>query len=256
MKKGSFVGQLYREFYLARKSYIIGLIMFAVTAVFGWLALLSYNYGNLAKVMDIVSGGDPAFDTAGMKQRMLDALFTYMKALPALMAMTFLFSGTDIAGKDEISIWQRFAKCTPVTPVMRAAVKMLMTFFTAALSVGLAVAYILIIDLFSGTALTYTELACVVTGAAAVTVLSVVSQIYIRAFRGMEKGMIALIVTVIVAEITVIVLNKPSKPGGDQAEIDIAGLCEQVFPFTPLIFAGAFAVGFTLLYLMYRRREK
>lgn len=259
MKKGSFSGLLYREFYLSKKTYVTGLIMFAATAVFGWLILLSFHYGNLAKMIDVVAGENATpstFDFDGLKQQMTETLYLMMKGMPALMAMTFLFSGADIAGKDEISIWQRFAKCTPVKPMMRAFVKMLMTLFAAALSVGLAVAYILIIDLLAGTPLTYTELACVITAAAAVTVLSVVAQIYIRAFRGMDKGMLALIVTVIVTEMTIMVINTPSKPGNDQAELDLAGLCEQVFPFTPLIFAGSFALGFTLLYLMYRRREK
>ncbi len=259
MKKGSFAGQLYREFYLERKSYITGLVMFGATAVFGWLILLSFHCGNIAKMIDYIAGENATtstFDIDGLKQKMTDTLYLMMKGMPALMAMTFLFSGADIAGKDEISIWQRFAKCTPVKPMMRAFVKMLMTLFAAALSVGLSLAYILIIDLLAGTPITYTELACVITAAAAVTVLSVVAQIYIRAFRGMDKGMLALIVTVIVTEMTIMVINSPSKKPNDQAELDLAGLCEQVLPFTPLIFAGAFAVGFTLLYLMYRRREK
>ncbi|MCR4779856.1 MAG: hypothetical protein K5876_02030 [Ruminiclostridium sp.] len=259
MKKGSFSGLLYREFYLSRKSYITGLIMFAATAVFGWLILMSFHYGNLAKMIDVVAGenADPsAFDFDGIKQKMTDTVYLLMKGMPGLMAMTFLFSGTDIAGKDEVSIWQRFAKCTPVTPALRAFVKMLMTLIASSLSVGLAVGYILFIDLLAGTPLTYTELACVVTAAAAVTVLSVVAQIYIRAFRGMDKGMLALIVTVIVTEVTIMVINSPSKKTNDQAELDLAALCEQVFPFTPLIFAGAFAAGFAVLYIMYRRREK
>ena len=259
MKKGSFSGLLYREFYLSKKTYVTGLIMFAATAVFGWLMLLSFHYGNLAKVIDIAAGenADPTvFDVDGLKQKMIDTVYLVMKGMPAFMAMTFLFTGTDIAGKDELSIWQRFAKCTPVTPALRAAVKMLMTLIAAALSVGLSVAYILIIDLLAGTSLTYTELACVITAAAAVTVLSVVAQIYIRAFRGLDKGMLALIVTVIVTEMTIMVINSPSKIPNDQVELNIAALCEQVFPFTPLIFAGIFAFGFAVLYLFYRRREK
>ena len=259
MKKGSFSGLVYREFYLSRKTYVTGLILFAVTAVFGWLILLSFHYGNLAKVIDVVAGenADPSmFDFDGLKQKMTDTVYLMMKGMPALMAMTFLFSGADIAGKDEKTIWQRFAKCTPVTSAMRAFVKMLMTLFAAALSVGLAVGYILFIDLLAGTTVTYTELACVITAAAAVTVLSVVAQIYIRAFRGLDKGMLALIVTVIVTEVTIMVTNSPSKKPNDQAELDLAALCEQVFPFTPLIFAGALAVGFAVLYILYRRREK
>ena len=52
MKKGSFAGQLYREFYLAHKSYITGLIMFGVWALFGWLALISFQYGNIGKIIE------------------------------------------------------------------------------------------------------------------------------------------------------------------------------------------------------------
>lgn len=262
MKKGSFAGQLYREFYLARKSYITGLIMFAAWALFGWLTLISFKYGNIGKIIETIAVGngggnaDPAmFDYEGLQQDMKRQLYLALKAFPALMTMSFMFSGADIAGKDELSTWQRYAKCTPVNPARRALLKTLMNFIAAAAAFVLSAGYISLIDVLIGESVTYREVAVLVTTISAVTLLSVIAQVYIRLFRGMDKGMLALIVTVIAAEWVIFSLNTP-KPGAKEVDIDLVGLCEELFPFTPIIFFGALAVGFGLMYALYKRREK
>ncbi len=263
MKKGSFAGQLYREFYLARKSYITGLIMFAAWAVFGWLTLVSFRYGNIGKLVDYIAAGnggnvalDPEiFDYEGLQQKIKSVLFLYLKGFPALMTLSFLFSGADIAGKDELSTWQRYAKCTPVTPARRAAIKTLMNFIAAAAAFVLSIGYISFIDVLIGESITYREITVLVSAVSAVTVLAVVAQVYIRFFRGMDKGMLALIVTVIAVEFAAFSLNTP-KLGENVADIDFIGLCEEIFPFTPIIFFGALAVDFGLMYALYKRREK
>ena len=261
MKKGSFAGQLYREFYLAHKSYITGLIMFGVWALFGWLALISFQYGNIGKIIeyfaaDSSGGTDPAmFDYEGLWQNIEDQLFLWLKGFPALMTLGFIFSGADIAGKDEFTIWQRYAKCTPVPPARRAAIKTLMTFIAGAAAFILSVGYISFIDALTGKSLSYTELAVLVSSIAAVTLLSVIAQVYIRIFRGIDKGMLALIGTVVVVEVGIFIINSPG-PGVQQKEIDLVGLCEQLFPFTPIIFIGTLAVGFGLMYALYGRSEK
>ena len=261
MKKGSFTGQLYREFYLARKSYITGLIMFAAWALFGCLALVSFRYGNIGKIIDHLAAdssgnADPAmFDYEGMRKNIESALFVWLKGFPSLMTLSFIFSGADIAGKDELSIWQRYAKCTPITPARRSALKMLMNCIAAAAAFILSVCYFSFIDALTGTTIGYTELAVLVTSITAITLMSVIAQIYIRIFRGMDKGMLALVVTVIVVEFAIFTFNSPG-PGAQEKEIDLVGLCEQLFPFTPIIFIGTLAVGFAAMYVLYGRREK
>ena len=258
MKTGSFAGQLYREFYLARKSYITGLIMFAAWALFGWLTLISFRYGNIGKIIDYIAGEQAAageFDIEDIRQKTQSTLFLYLKGFPSLMTLSFLFSGADIAGKDEVRLWQRYAKCTPVTPARRAALKTLMNFIAAAAAFVLSIGYISFIDVLIGESITYREIAVLVSSVSAVTVLSVVAQVYIRLFRGMDKGMLALIVTVIAVEFSVVSLNTP-KPGAKEVELDLVELCEEIFPFTPIIFFGALAVCFGLMYALYKRREK
>ena len=244
MKKGSFAGLLYREFYLARKSYIIGLIMFAAWALFGWLTLVSFKYGNIGKLMDYLAGGQAGtgeFDLEVLQQNMKNDVTD----CPRL----------EWSGKDEFALWQRYAKCTPVTPARRAALKTLMNFIAAASAFVLSIGYISFIDALIGDSITYRELALLVTVISAVTLMSVVAQVYIRIFRGMDKGMLALVATVIVIEVIFIATNTP-KPGSQDKEIDLIGLCELIFPFTPIIFVGTLAAGFGLMYALYRRREK
>ena len=85
--------------------------------------------------------------------------------------------------------------------------------------------------------------------------MSVIAQAYIRFFKGMDKGMLALVITVIVVELIFIVFNSP-KPGSDGKNIDLIEVCELIFPFTPMIFIGTLAVCFVLMYALYKRREK
>ncbi len=258
MKRGTFTGQLYREFYLARKSYITGLIMFAAWALFGWLTLISFKYGNIGKAIDYLAGtqaGTGELDIEGLQQNMKNTLYLWLKGFPTLMTLSFIFSGADIAGKDEYAIWQRYAKCTPVTPARRAAMKTLMNFIAAASALVLSIGYISFIDALIGESISYREIAVLATSVSAVTLLSVIAQVYIRIFRGMDKGMLALIATVIVVEVIFFVTNTP-EPGSTKTEIDLIGLCEQIFPLTPIIFFGELAVGFGLMYALYGRREK
>ena len=258
IRRGSFAGQLYREFYLARKSYITGLIMFAAWALFGWLTLVSFRYGNIGKLIDYIAGEQAAagaFDIEDFQQNIKNALFLYLKGFPALMTLSFLFSGADIAGKDEVKLWQRYAKCTPVTPARRAAIKTLMNFIAAAAAFVLSIGYISFIDALIGESITYREIAVLVSAVSAVTVLAVAAQVYIRLFRGMDKGMLALIVTVIAVEFALFSMNTP-KPGAKEVDIDLIELCEQIFPFTPIIFFGTLAICFGLMYVLYKRREK
>ena len=258
MKKGSFAGQLYREFYLARKSYVIGLIMFAVWALFGCLTLISFRHGNIGRLIDHIAGDNAvagAFDAEGMQNDIKNALYLALKGFPSLMTMGFIFSGAEIAGKDENAMWQRYAKCTPVTPAMRSAAKTLMNFFAAAASLILSIGYISFIDALTGNSISYREIAVLITSVSVVTIMSVIAQAYIRFFKGMDKGMLALVITVVVVELIFIVFNKP-EPGSDGKNIDLIEVCELIFPFTPMIFIGTLAVCFVLMYALYRRREK
>ncbi len=258
VKRGSFAGQLYREFYLARKSYIIGLIMFAAWALFGWLTLVSFKYGNIGKIIENnigIPAGTEEFDAVDTIQGIKDRLYIWLKGFPTLMTLSFIFSGADIAGKDEFAIWQRYAKCTPVDPARRAAMKTLMNFIAAASAFLLSIGYIAFIDALIGESITYREIAVLVTAISAITLLSVIAQVYIRIFRGIDKGMLALIATVVVVEVIIFATNVP-EPNSTKTEIDLIGLCELIFPFTPIIFVGTLAAGFGLMYALYRRREK
>lgn len=257
-KKGSFAGLIYRDLYLTRKDILTGLILFAGFAVFGWLVLLSFNYGNLGKIMtNVLMSGDgtlsPEAEEAFTNAR--KAIFFGMKFWPAILSMEFSILTTNIAAKDTMTSWHRYLHCTPVTPFRYAAVKTAVNVIMTAIAFGLSVSYMFIIGLISGEYLSYSEISLLMLMVIVICMFGVIGQIFILLFGNRDKGMLASMAVIMLA-----VWAFASSVGNSDAEANgfdslIAG-AEAVMPYSPLILAGLFAVLFTAVYFIYRRREK
>lgn len=251
MKKGTFTGLLYREFYLERRSFILGAVMFVSFAAIGWLVLLSTQFGNLAKLFTELEL--PEEQTNNMR----DTVFMMMKGLPSVMGLQFLFSAVDLAARDELAAWQRFARCSPVMPARRAAIKTVFMLIAAVCSFLLPLGYIAFIDALQGQVVSYDELAVLSVGVCAVCAAVTLGIVYIMLLHSTDKGMLALIATIAVPTWTFAFINGMDRHDeeSDLAET-LLQFCRSLFPFTPLILIAVLAAGFTAMYLIYKRREK
>ena len=251
LKKGSFTGLLYRELYLARKSCITGIIMFAAFAAAGWLVLLSTQFGNLAKLFTELELPEQQMNN------MRDTVFMMMKGLPSVMGMQFLFAVAEMAARDELAAWQRFARCSPVMPAKRAAVRTVILLMAAAASFLLPLAYIAFIDVLQGQGVSYDELAVLTTFVVGVSAVTVLAQVYIMLFHSMDKGMLALMATILVPTWIYAFISGMDRHD-EELDLEEAFLpfCRSFCPFAPLVFIAVLAIGFAVMYLLFKRREK
>lgn len=267
MKKSSFTGLLYREYYLGKNSYVINFIVFLCFVAVGWLAVLSIKYGNfglLFEATDISSGilkNKAAVDMIRM------VILTGIKYMPLIYAASIVISTADVSAKDTLNSWIRFEHCTPVTPMKYAAVKTIATAIGAAVSFALSVAYMFSVMAALGDTFTYGDFSVVMLFFTALTVWGILAQIFITLFRSRDTGMV---ISMLMIMFPVFIIsgtgsmkeseNNGIEPG-DPLGIDImmSELTEKTQALCPimlLVLLGSFVLMFVSFYLIYKRREK
>ncbi|MBQ3841532.1 MAG: hypothetical protein II820_02450 [Ruminiclostridium sp.] len=262
IKRGSFAMLLYREYYIGRKSIITGFFLFIAVAVFCLLMLLSFDHGNIGKIIDFAIGNpvdDEAKELAAERvAQMRESITFMMKMLPAVMGCQFQFVMGEVAGRDELASWQRFAKCAPVSPARRALAKTVMNIICCCVSMILGPTYANIVGAVTGTGVTYSDISFMLTAITAVTAFTVLAQIFTMILHSMEKGILALLATIMVPAWTAALINGMNRNGAPDDELfdKFSAFCEFICPFLPLILIGLFAFGFVTIYLLYKRREK
>ncbi len=262
LKRGNFAMLLYREYYLGRKSFVTGSFMFLAVAVFCLLNLVSFDHGNIGRVLEVVIG-DPS-DAAAKEfaaervAEMRQSMTFIMKIMPTVMGCQFQFVMCDVAGRDEIALWQRFAKCAPASPAKRALAKIVMNVICLCISVLLGTVYMNVVGAVFGDGVSYSDISYMFTVVTAVTAFTVLAQIYTMILHSMEKGMLALLATIMVPTWAVAFANVMGRNGtrDDEFFVDLSAFCEFICPFLPFILIGLFAFGFAAIYLLFKRREK
>lgn len=242
MKKGTFKGLLFREFYIARKNYGYNLIAYFTMAFIGLMALLSYEYGNLNRYTHLIN--------ADLKN-IIDAM---IKFTPAFTGACFFGGASDATPNDEKTAWRRFRTASPVTPFRLALAKYVCLFLTLTISFALTFGWLGLYSLLTGTSLSKMDLGITVTIYAVSVLLIIYMQNIIIWVRTLERTIIVLMITVYGVTIPIL-LNNPellTTEGLDK----LKGLCIKLIPFTPLIILATFVLGILCTTILYRRREK
>ncbi len=258
MKTGKFGGLVFRELYLGRKQLLLYLLFFLIIALGGWLVMLSFRYGNIGMLLDEVlkdSSTFPGTDAETVQERMRSTLVMFMKFMPAVMSAGAIMTASDIIAKDTVTAWNRYLHCTPVTPLKYASVKVTVNFIFTALSLVMGLVHIALISLLSGNGMTYSDLSAFVLLCMLIAFLSFIAQIWIILLRNRDLGMLASLITVMVP-IWIIAWNNRGTDDSDDTFNTVVKFCEELCPWTPLIFTGMLALLFAALYLLYKRREK
>lgn len=242
MKKGTFKGLLFREFYIARKNYGYNLIAYFTMAFIGLMALLSYECGNLNRYTHLIN--------ADLKN-IIDAM---IKFTPAFTGACFFGGASDATPNDEKTAWRRFRTASPVTPFRLALAKYVCLFLTLTISFALTFGWLGLYSLLTGTSLSKMDLGITVTIYAVSVLLIIYMQNIIIWVRTLERTIIVLMITAYGVTIPIL-LNNPellTTEGLDK----LKGLCIKLIPFTPLIILATFVLGILCTTILYRRREK
>lgn len=242
MKKGSFKGLLFREFYVARKNYSYNLIAYVTMAFIGLLALLSYKCGNLHRYEHLIN--------ADLKST-IDAMIKY---IPAYVGAFFFGGASDAAPNDEKTPWRRFRTASPVTPFHFALAKYGCLFLTLIISFALTFGWLGLHSLLTGTSLDTMDIGITMT----IYTVSVILIIYMQNIciwvRTLERTIIVFIITLYGIMIPVILAN-PDLLTPEGLNI-LKELCITLIPFTPLVILMVFALGILCTTMLYKRREK
>ena len=260
IKRGKFGNLLYREVYLAKKDMRLGTILFFAFALFCVLIMISFEHGNIGKFIQYTFGNAETEEARLLNEEkisaMRESIFALMKLLPVMMGCQFLMAGVDVSGRDELVSWQRFARCSPVSPVRRAAAKTVMSLIYLCISIVLAVLYMNIVGAVQGTGVTSGEYALALSVVALMALFCTLGQIYTMILHSTEKGMLALLGTIMVPMWIFAFVNGMGKHNEEIEMNSIIEFCETLMPFLPLIVLGVFALGFAAMYGLYKRREK
>ena len=260
MKQGKFIGLVYRELYLTRKTLLTGLIFFAVSAVICWLTLLSFNYGNIGRILnDVMVSGDGTIapDAPDIIENMRRTMYLSVQFFPAVMSMQFLMSAADIAAKDTLTCWNRFEHCTPVTPLRFASVKLALNVLLSAASFAFGAAYMFFIGLISGYGYAYREFAAYTLIFAVISAFCVISQIFVTLLKDRDKGML-MTLTAVILPLTLWSFINSQEPGAeeDNGFVTFFNAAEVFCPYFPLVVSVLLIMLFAAMYLIYKRREK
>lgn len=242
MKKGTFKGLLFREFYIARKNYGYNLIAYLTLALIGLLALLSYKCGNLNRYEHLINTEI---------RSIIDAMIKYV---PAYAGAFFFGGASDATPNDEKTPWRRFRTASPVTPFRWALAKYGCLFLTLLVSFALTFGWLGLYSLLTSTSFSTTDIVITM----AIYTVSVISIIYLQNIiiwvRTFERAIIVMLITVYGVTIPILLKNPDLlTPEGLNTAKEF---CTKLIPFTPLIILATFVLGFLCTTMLYGRREK
>ncbi|MBR4085378.1 MAG: ABC-2 transporter permease [Lachnospiraceae bacterium] len=248
MKKGTFKGLLFREFYVARKTIVSYFLIYIFFIILALLALLSYKCGNLHRYAHLINE-----ETT----KMIDF---FIKIIPVTMAIGFTSSGTDSTPNDEKTPWQRFRTACPVTPFRLALAKYACTLILFLFSLGLTFGWLGLHSLLTGSTLTRDNIVIIAITYSFIMVLIAYVQNISIWLRTMERVILAIMIPmygglffVFIKFPQIIDILYPSNPAGMNKLVEG---CTKLLPFAPLIFAGSLLVGILCTTMLYKRREK
>ena len=258
MKRSSFAGLLYREYYIVRTDYIIGLITFLVSAILGILIMLSFRFGNLGLLVGDLSGNSTGMiNNENISRFIRETGIMFMKYFPVFMTYVIGLNSPNAASRDTLTSWNRFVHCMPVTPLRYAAVKTAATAISMGITFLLAVSYLYLVQLASGIMFSYTDLSAVIFLLTFVAVVSVLAQIFVTLFKNRDMGYLCTILLISVPGIIISLKNNAIEEVEENPSVsELLGKAQAACPYALMIIAFSFAALFISMYLLYKRRER
>ena len=248
MKKGSFKGLVFREFYVARKTIIGYFFAYIGLVILALLALLSFKCGNLHRYAHL------------MNEESLKYINSLIRLFPAMFALMLTSGACDATPNDEKTPWRRFRVACPVTPFRLALAKYTCTMIIFLFSVSFTFGWLGLYSLLTGTALTRNDIVIIVLSYSFIMLLIAYAQNVGIWLRTLEKTIIAIMIPMYGGMFLLffkfpdaMYMVDPTNPAGMEKLVEG---CNKLLPFAPLIFVGSLLVGILCTTMLYRRREK
>ena len=235
---------MWREQILARKSFLINLLIFSLCTLMGLLVMLSFRVGNLREIKDTEA------------RYMIEAMvFFYPQVSIFSCILSMVEAGTV---KDELIAWKKFRRTTPVSPICFAAARYLMQLVVSVSACVVAFVYTAAMCLISGRTVTFRELKAVIVMAVAVSVISIILQLLVMVFHSLDKAGFALMVMFAVPWTIYVFQATPTQNAALPA--DLLSYCfdklSGFFTLAVLLGIAAWCLGLFGMTALLKRREK
>lgn len=241
MKKARFSGLLFRELQLSKTKMATGLAAFLVLGLLGVLILLSFRYGNLSLLPE------------DMGETIRLSLIPMIELMPTLLAGVSILTLAEVSVRDELPVWRRFRRSTPVSNWKWAGAKYTLMFFMYLAGVILSVLYTALLSAVSGTEFTIQKLSVIMLVMTAILIFGVLFQLFIMLFHSLEKAGLALMVIIMAA---VVPYALQDQDGGENIMEILQNFSVVILPFIPLIVIAVLLGGFCAAAMLFKRREK
>lgn len=245
--RGSFGGLLFREWYMAKNKVILYLAMIAAVFALCIMALLSFEYGNLALLEEQI------------KADVYAQVVPIVKLYPMLAAGMLCTAVGESAIYDEKKLWKYFSKSTPVTCFRIAGAKYTLMAMAAAAGLLLSLGFILGMNTVMKTPLE-NDLPLSLVMFSLTVLMSVILQLGGQATGSADKAGIIMAAVFIVGAAGLAYFFKTKEL---PKETTIAERITLFLPDLPtsaaiaaVVIVGSLAVGFVCSAMLYKRREK
>lgn len=272
MNGGSLFCLVRREFFNNRKKYGLMIIPAVGSMIIFTLILLSMYYGNIKEFFNYIIG--PAQNTAdrveGLAESIRQANELFRSVITAavkyvpLISVCFITVTAAGSANDEKRLWKYFMRSTPVPMWKYSLANTIMYALLTAAEILVGILYMALISAVTGTGVTKTDTAVLLTLAALGLLLAMIFQTLTRLLHTVDRAGIAfagiLFVTVIPYNI-IRTLSDPSAANDPMENLALLTklpdfLTNTLFPFLPLVIAALLGLVFASDLILLERREK
>lgn len=273
MNGGSLFCLVRREFFNNRKKYGLMIIPAVGSMIIFTLILLSMYYGNIKEFFNYIIG--PAQNAAdrveGLAEsiRQAEGLFrggitAAVKYVPLISVCFFVLETAAGSVNDERRLWKYFMRSTPVPMWKYSLANTIMYALMTAAEILVGTLYMALISAVTGTGVTKTDTAVLLTLAALGLLLALIFQTLTRLLHTVDRAGIAFAGIFFVTVIPYSMIRTLSDPSAANDPMEKLAqltklpdfLTNTLFPFLPLVIAALLGLVFASDLILLERREK
>lgn len=171
MKKGTFKGLLFREFYMDGKSYFYRSLSFLIVTLVCLLGLLSFQYGNLGKYEHL------------MPPEIKPLIEVMLRYYPFLCSFAMVPCMPITADKP---VWKHFRRACPVPPFRLALAKYCHLMICLLIGGGISFAWLGLYNLLTGKPITLTDWLILIGYIVLTLIMDIIVQVSELFFKSTE----------------------------------------------------------------------
>lgn len=242
MKIPAIKSMVYKEFYMAKKTLLLGMLSFLIFAVMGILAEISFQIGNLALLSDAI------------KDDIKEMVDLSVILFPVFMVCSLTSFIADSSLKDEMTAWKRFCYAVPASYIDFAVSKYAALLIAVLAEIAISFIYAAFICSIIGAPFSALYTAYILAVVALTTLMAVLSHVGVLLFHTKDKAglfMFAVLLGTILIPAFVMTNYSDAELGREVVDRSMIFL----LPWMPVMTAAVLAVGCAVSAVLLRRRE-